>query len=272
MSTFLFVPATRLDRVAKAVASGADNIIIDLEDAVFDADKGELYQALREFASGWDWVVFDRIWLRTVNARHADFVGDVRLLHFPFYGVVLPKVQGADDVRALSALTDKPILAVVECAKGVLAIPQIAGAGVWAMSYGCLDLATSLGVSVGTPSAQVLFDRVRTELLLHSVANGLHAPIESIYPDFRDDVGLTAYVKHWQEFGFGGQLLIHPKQVSVVQSLSFDEQRLAFAQKIIAHHDTTGDVIFAIDGVMVDLPLITWAGDYVARFKNHKRV
>lgn len=266
MSTFLFVPATRLDRVAKAVASGADNIIIDLEDAVFDADKGELYQALREFASGWDWAVFDRIWLRTVNARHADFVGDVRLLSLPFFGVVLPKVQGADDVRTLSALTDKPILAVVECAKGVLAIPQIAGAGVWAMSYGCLDLATSLGVSVGTPSAQVLFDRVRTELLLHSVAHGLHAPIESIYPDFRDDVGLAKYVQYWQAFGFGGQLLIHPKQVSVVQGLSFDEQRLAFAHKIIAHHQTTNEVIFAIDGVMVDLPLITWAGDYVARF------
>ncbi|MDO4451069.1 MAG: CoA ester lyase [Moraxella sp.] len=271
MPTFLFVPATRLDRVAKAVASGADNIIIDLEDAVMDADKDELYHALGEFAMSWDWQAFDKIWLRIVGVRHQDFAGDVRLLHLPFYGVVLPKVQSASDVATLSALTDRPILAVVECAKGVLAIPQIAGAGVWAMSYGCLDLATSLGVIIGTPSAQVLFDRVRTELLLHSVANKLHSPIESIYPDFRDDVGLTAYVKHWQEFGFGGQLLIHPKQVATVQALSFDEKRLAFAQKIATHHDTTGEVVFAIDGVMVDLPLITWAGDYVARFTNHKR-
>ncbi|WP_066803003.1 HpcH/HpaI aldolase/citrate lyase family protein [Moraxella oblonga] len=266
MQNFLFVPATRLDRVAKAVATGVDNVIIDLEDAVFDSDKNELYQSLQAFCQEWDWTSFDKIWLRIVGVRHADFMADVALLDLPFFGVVLPKVQNADDVQKLTNFTNKPILAMIECANGVLNVPNIAQSGIWGLSYGCLDLATSLGVSVSTPSAQVLFDKVRTELLLHSAVNGLNSPIESVYPDFDDDGGFKRYVKHWQDFGMGGQLLIHPKQVKMLHLLRLDKNRLAFAQKITAHHQSTGEVVFAIDGQMVDLPVINWAKDYVASF------
>lgn len=272
MTSFLFVPSDRLDRVAKAVDSGADNVIIDLEDAVFGADKGEIYQSLTEFAQTWDWTRFERIWLRTVGVRHADFMNDVAMLDLPFFGVVLPKVQSPYDVAFLKSFANKPVIAVIENAKGVVSIPSIAKSGVWAMSYGCLDLAVSVGVTVGTPSAQVFFDRVRTDLLLHSVINDINPPIETIYPDFGDDDGLVAYIKRWQDLGFRGQLFIHPKQVKVYQTMSFDGDKLTLAQKIIAHHKETRQAVFAIDGQMVDLPVIQWAYDYVGRWGDDKGI
>ena len=265
--TYLFVPATCLDRVAKAVASGADNVIIDLEDAVMGQDKAALYQALMDFFDTWDWQAFDNIWLRINGVSHADFVSDVALAErLPIYGVILPKVRRADDILTLKAHTDKPVIAMIECALGVLNICKIAKAGVWALSYGCLDLAVSVGVAVGTSSAQMFFDRVRTDLLLHSVINGINPPIESIYPDFRDDDGLMACIKHWQNLGLGGQLFIHPKQVATFQAVSFDKDKLTFAKKVLAHYEQTCQAVFAIDGQMVDMPVISWAREYVKRW------
>lgn len=267
MRTFLFVPASRLERVPKAVASGASDVVIDLEDAVLDTPKSTIYQALDEFCKTWDWQKFSRIWLRVSGVRHGDFESDVRCLS-EFFGVVLPKVQSADDIWRLKALTDKPIIAMIECAKGVLDVANIAKTPIWAMSYGGLDLAKSLGMTTGTPSANLMFDRVRTELVLWSVACGLNPPIETVYADFVDDDGLLLFVQKWRDLGFGGQFLIHPRQVATAKKALIDPNRLAFAQKVVAHASATGQAVFAIDGQMVDLPVIDWARDYLANCQS----
>lgn len=268
--TFLFVPATRLDRVAKAVERGADCVIIDLEDAVIGADKDTLRGEVARFCQSWDWQTFGDVWLRINAVRHVDFAADVALAKIlPICGVVLPKTISADEVNVAYAHAQKPIIAVIECAHGLLGVADIAQAkGVWALSYGCLDLAQSFGMTYGTPSADGVFDRVRMDLLLHSAVNGLHPPIETIYPDFSDDVGLVQRVKAWRDLGFGGQLLIHPKQVATVKQHLFDQKQLDFAKKVIAHHQATGEAVFAIDGQMVDMPVIRWAGEYVAQVKK----
>ncbi|MDO4699408.1 MAG: CoA ester lyase [Moraxella sp.] len=265
-SSYLFVPADRLDRVAKAVDSGADNVIIDLEDAVIGQSKEQLYQSLSDFCQSWDWQAFDKIWLRINGVFHPDFAGDVALVQrLLIYGVVLPKVRHADDVLTLKQHTNKPVIAMVECAKGVLNIAHIAKAGVWAMSYGCLDLAVSAGVAVGTPSARLFFDRVRTDLLLHSLANDISPPIETIYADIGDETGFGQNVQAWQDLGFGGQLLIHPKQVAIIKQMGVDKDKLAFAKKVVAHYKQTRQAVFSIDGQMVDMPVIRWANDCVAQ-------
>ena len=268
-SSYLFVPASRLDRVAKAVDSGADNVIIDLEDAVIGQDKTALYQALIRFFGAWDWQAFDKIWLRINSVSHPDFAGDVALVEqLAIYGVVLPKVRHADDVLTLKGQTNKPVIAMIECAKGVLNVGHIAKSGVYALSYGCLDLATSLGVALHSPSAKLLFERVKMELLLYSSANELALPIETIYADIGDDVGFEQNVQAWQDFGFGGQLLIHPKQVAIIKQMDKDKGKLAFAKKVVAYYEQTRQAVFAIDGQMVDMPVIRWASDYVAQSKK----
>lgn len=267
--SFLFVPADRLDRLPKAVATGVGAVIIDLEDAVVGADKASLRQTLLAQLQAWDYQAFGQIWLR-INAVSTDeFADDVALLgQLPHLsGVLLPKVAYAHEVQTLANHTDKPIIAMIESATGLLNIADIAKVqGLTALSYGVLDFLVSMGVKVDSTAGRLMCDKIRTELVLHSCANGLNPPIETIYPDFHDEAGLVACIRHWQAFGFGGQLLIHPKQVATLLATQKHDDELSFAKKVLDHHDTTGEAIFAIDGQMVDLPVITWAKAQLNRY------
>lgn len=258
-TTYLFVPATRLDRVAKAFDSGADAIIIDLEDAVEGVGKSEARQALIEA----DKIFKQSYWLRINSASTPDYGHDVAMVQGLCHvqGLLLPKAESALSVTALHQATSLPIIAAIETAKGVLSIADIATAnGLFAMTYGCLDLAKSLGMTIGTPSAQVVLDKIRTDLLLHSSVCNLSAPIETIFADFHDDLGVATFAKYAQNFGFGGQLLIHPKQVMPIkQATRPDEKMLDFAKKVIDLHQRTGQAVFCVEGKMVDKPVIEWA-------------
>lgn len=259
---FLFVPATRLERVSKAVNSGADAVIIDLEDAVAGEDKAIIREHLHDFLMHWDWQGFSRLWLRINGTQTEAFAQDIQLIHdIPqLAGVALPKVNDKAMVEQLTTLTDKPVIAMIESATGVLNIGSIAGAkGVFALSYGCLDLLTSLGITPHTHAADVMMDKIRTELVLHSSHHGLHPPIETIFPDFDNPEQFLAFANHAQAFGFGGQLLIHPKQVATLKQLLTNPKSLAFAKKVVEIYESTHQAVFAVDGQMVDMPVILWA-------------
>lgn len=261
--SYLFVPATRLDRVTKAFDSGATAVIIDLEDAVLGTDKMALRDELRAFLGVWDFNSCGELWLRINGANTADCEQDLSLVNefAKLSGILLPKVETAQDVQTVAKLTDKPIIAMLESAKGLLNAPDIAKVkGLFALSYGCLDMFYSLGVIPNSKGADILLNRVRTDLLLYSAVNGLSAPIETIFTDFHDETGLTDYVQAWQSLGFGGQLLIHPKQVATMnKALQFDKATLEFAQKVLTTYQDSGQAVFSVDGHMVDMPLILWA-------------
>ncbi|OAU96572.1 HpcH/HpaI aldolase/citrate lyase family protein [Moraxella catarrhalis] len=265
---FLFVPATRLDRVPKARDSGADKIIIDLEDAVADDQKQDVRTALRAF----DATAQHSYWLR-INASHtAEYHLDIACIKQlnNLAGVLLPKCQNALQVESLHHQINTPVIAMIETAVGIANIANIATSkGLWAMSFGRLDLMHELGVRLGSQASELIFDKIRADLLIHSVANSLNPPIETIFAEFDNEAGLRACVRHWSDFGFGGQLLIHPKQITTVrQVLKMGEDELAFAQAIYQKHQETGDTVFAIDGKMVDLPLIHWANHLLKTAKN----
>ncbi len=203
------------------------------------------------------------LWLRINGADTADCEQDLSLVNefAKLSGVFLPKVETAQDVKTVAKLTDKPIIAMLESAKGLLNTPDIAKVkGLFALSYGCLDMFYSLGVIPNSKGADILLNRVRTDLLLYSAVNGLSAPIETIFTDFHDEDGLADYVQAWQSLGFGGQLLIHPKQVATMnKALQFDKATLDFAQKVLTTYQDSGQAVFSVDGHMVDMPLILWA-------------
>ncbi len=258
---YLFVPAIRLDRVPKAVATGADVVIIDLEDAVAHDQKVDVRAQLIEF----DATSNHRYWLR-VNASHqSDHAYDLQCVAKlnKVDGIVLPKCQNPEQVEYLHQATGLPVIAVVETPVGVANIAKIATAhGLYAMSFGCLDLLHSHGVRMGSQAAATLFDKIRCDLLVHSLANGVRPPIDAVFVDFDDEDGLIDCVRHWADFGFGGQMAIHPKQIAIMkQALATSDDERIFAQKILAEYQRTGDTVFAIDGRMVDLPLILWAKD-----------
>lgn len=264
--SWLFVPATRPERFIKAVSSGADAVILDLEDAVGVIEKSQARQNVAQFMKNRSIAnSFESngpsLWLRLNNDSQLE--EDLQLCqlltkHQVLTGVVLPKVTNVLPIqRTFKALT-LPIVVQIESAQGITKLSDIAESeGVMAISYGRLDISNQLNLRVGSRAEQDFFDHLRIKLLLTSHTHGLIAPIESVYPDFKNEQGMTTTASYVSDLGFSGMLCIHPSQVAIVnQAFEATADQLAFATKVTEHYQQTGDSIFAIEGVMVDLPVI----------------
>lgn len=255
--SWLFVPATRIDRVAKAFASGADAVIIDLEDAVALVDKAQARLAIEDYYNS---PAYQPLWLRINQATSSEFANDVALCQrLPnLAGIILAKAEQAADIEHLYQHTDLAVVALIETAVGLYQVDAMAKAlGLVAFSYGFLDLCNDLRVQVGTAAADIVANQLRYQLLVSSRANQLSAPIDSIYADFKDEAGLKDRVTLWSQMGMSGMLCIHPKQVTIVQqALQPTEQQLDFAKKVIAEFERSGQAVFKIDGNMVDAPVV----------------
>ena len=255
--TWLFVPATRIDRVSKAFASGADAVIVDLEDAVSGVDKAEARKALRSYYDSND---YHPIWVRINQAGSEDFEEDLKICQqMPqLAGLILPKAEQAADIEQLHHAIGLPIIALIETALGLYQIDSMAkSSGLLAFSYGFLDLCNDLQVQVGTAAADIIANQIRYQLLLTSKVHSLLAPIDTVYTDFDDDKGLEQRVQLWSQMGMSGMLCIHPKQVAVVQqSLQPTDDEIDFAKRVLEEYEQSGQAVFKIDGNMVDAPVI----------------
>lgn len=255
--TWLFVPATRIDRVAKAFASGANAVIVDLEDAVAKADKVQARKDLQVYYDSQD---YQPIWIRINQANSNDFVEDLELCQqMPnLAGLILPKAEQAADIEKVHKATGLPIIALIETALGLYQVDRLAKTtGLLAFSYGFLDLCNDLKVQVGTAAADMIANQIRYQLLLTSKVNNLLAPIDTVYTDFNDEKGLSKRVQLWSQMGMSGMLCIHPKQVAVVQkSLQPTDAEIDFAKRVVEEYEQSGQAVFKIDGNMIDAPVI----------------
>lgn len=271
-TALLFVPATRPDRFDKALATGAQ-LIIDLEDAVHHDDKAVARQIIKDFDKQGK-----PYWVRT-NAPTGldiqpcdDYATDVALLknckHLT--GILIPKAQTNTAITYAYEALGVRIIAMIETAAAMADIKTIAQSrGLFALSFGRLDLGTSLGITEGSIEAEIVFDRLRCDMVLYSALNLLARPIETIFTKIDDTDSLILSATHAYQMGFGGQLCIHPKQVACVKACYLPcDDKIAFAQKVAAHFEKTADTVFVIEGMMVDLPIITWAKTTLAALKN----
>ena len=255
--TWLFVPATRIDRVEKAFASGADTVIVDLEDAVALEDKTDARKALQQYHDSDN---YQPVWVRINKASSEEFFKDIILCQtMPnLAGVLLAKAEQISDIESVHQLTNLPVIALLESAIGLYQIDSMAKAvGLAAFSYGFLDLCNDLHVQVGTPAADIIANQIRYQLILTSKVHQLSPPIDTIYPDFHNEVGLSERVKLWSQMGMSGMLCIHPKQVAIVQqALQPTDKALLFAQRVVEEYERSRQAVFKIDGEMVDAPVI----------------
>ncbi len=251
----LFVPATRPERIPKALASGADVVIVDLEDAVAESLKVEARGDLDRFLSANPQA---SVLVRINAARHVQQAEDLKLCaaRAGVIGVLLPKVESAAQV-AVAAASGKPVWPIIESARGLAALAEIAAAnGVERLSFGALDLGLDLGLASGTPGAERILDQARYALLLQSRLVGLAAPLDSVFPDIKNLPGLARFAADARDMGFGGVLCIHPSQVAVVhETLMPSVDELAWAQRILSA-GASGEGVFVVDGEMVDAPVI----------------
>lgn len=263
--SFLFVPAIDIHRVPKAFARGADAVIIDLEDAVSESVKRQSRQNVVDYLSSQD---AKPVWVRINASGSAYQARDIDTLKsLPpdalanVAGVFVPKAEKANDIESVRHALGKPIIALVETPVGIANIPELAKAhGLIALTYGFLDICEKLGVRADSEAGQMVANQIRYSLLLHSKLNHLIAPLECVYPPFNDDAGLSQRITWCMDLGFSGMLCIHPNQVAIVNELARPTaEQLAFAKKVAGHYQATGLAAFAIDGQMVDTPVIVQA-------------
>lgn len=257
MRSALFVPGNRPERYAKALAAGADAVIIDLEDAVEADAKDAAREHIARFAAENPQARF------LVRGNAADtpwFEADMALCgaHEAITGVVLPKAESAAQLNRVRALTGKSIIPIVESAQGVLSLEELAAAqGVERLAFGYLDLMLDTGTRPDTHGARLLLDHIRCRILLCSAAAGIQAPLDGVHPDFRDAETLSNIAIQVRDMGFAGVLCIHPTQVKAVHAaFAPSEQERDWARRVVAEFDRTGSAAFQIDGKMVDAPVI----------------
>ena len=254
----LFVPGNRPERFAKALASGADAVIVDLEDAVAPQDKATAREHLAQFLlQHGDARVLVRVNAAGTDEHEADL--ELCRAHPGIGAVMLPKAESAAQVDRVAAV-GKPVWPIIESALGVLWVGPIAAcAGVQRLTFGALDLALDLGMNAGTAAAECVFDQTRFALLVHSRVNGLEPPLDSVYPAFEDDSGLAEAMRRGRDMGLGGALCIHPRQVPVVNAaMAPSAEEKAWAQRVVSAA-ASGGAAFTVDGAMVDAPVLNRA-------------
>ncbi len=247
--SLLFVPADRPDRYATAAASGADAIIVDLEDAVSPDAKQSAREALcRRGALPQGIPTFVR-----VNGRatrwHADDVRAVSTLAVA--GVFLPKAEGATELLALS--TDLPrvsIVAMIESARGLAAVREIAGVeAVARVAFGSYDFCADIG-ALHTRDALLA---ARSEIVLASRIHHLPPPIDGVSTSIDDAKAVEDDARYARALGFGGKLCIHPRQIPAVRhGFAPSTPELAWARRILAAED---EGAVSVDGELVDAPI-----------------
>jgi citrate lyase subunit beta/citryl-CoA lyase len=214
MLTWLYVPGDRPDRFAKAVASGADTVILDLEDAVHPTRKAYARSAVAEFCAHRHEVP---VQVRINALGSAEAAADLAAVAGAagLAGLRLPKVQSPDEVVGVA--TGLPgeveVHCLIESALGVEQAYAIATAhpAVTSIALGEADLRADLGMS---DDAGLAYARGR--VVLAARAAGLPAPAMSVYPDVRDLDGLAVSCRTGRSLGFVGRAAIHPRQLPVI--------------------------------------------------------
>lgn len=258
--SFLFVPATRPERIAKAVASGTDVVIVDLEDAVGPADKPAARSALLAWLDdnpGQPVVV-------RINAAGTEWheVDLAACRHPGVAGVMLPKAETAAAMAHAHAASTRPLLPIVETAAGLAALPRIATApGCCRLVFGKLDLAVELDLVPDEADAEELvFLPYRAQLVIASRLADLPPPVDGVFTAIGAAEALAAYARRARRHGFGGQLLIHPSQVeAVTAAFTPAAAEVDWARAVLAATDAAGGGVVVVEGRMVDAPVIARA-------------
>jgi len=263
LRSMLFVPADRPERFAKAVASGADAIILDLEDSVTVGRKADARKAVQEWLrSGQNTTTLVR-----VNSIDSDLIADdlAALADCPPAGIILPKAEGSASVKALFALWGQasmpPVLPIAtETAAAIFELGSFrdVSSKLVGISWGAEDLPAAIGARSSRDDAGQLlppYVLARSLTLFAAHAAGV-AALETVYPNIDDMEGLAAYVADAARDGFTGMLAIHPRQVAVINAgFTPSDAEIAHAAAIVqAFVDNPGAGVLKVEGKMVDAP------------------
>ena len=269
--TYLFVPGNRPERFNKALASGADRVIVDLEDAVAPADKTTAQKAISDWLPTLSLADLTKVVVRINDANSSWYASDLLWLNgLSLSTVMLPKCESALSVTQVASALKTPaqnsalnsasqmrcIIALIESAKGLAALSQICAAPeLERIAFGSIDYALDLDLPSGNHASAAL-EYAACAIAVASKAAGLAKPIAGVTAAL-DTVQVASAMQHELGLGFGAKLCIHPMQISAVHDVAKPSAtQIIWAQRVVAawhEHGAAGAI--QVDEEMVDKPV-----------------
>jgi citrate lyase subunit beta/citryl-CoA lyase len=276
MRSFLFVPADSERKLARGPESGADALILDLEDSVVPANRPVARRLARGFLDASGSAGFRR-WVR-INPLASGAALDDLAATVPGKpeGILLPKCV-PDDLRTLDHYLSafETAASVPLCGIRIIAIATETPAAMFALgnyagvsprlegiTWGAEDLAACIGGN--NRRLDGIYDdvyRLARSLCLLAAAAARVTPIDTIFTDFKDEAGLTAECAAARRSGFTAKMAIHPAQIPVInRAFTVSDDELAWARKVVSLFAANPDAgTIALDGRMIDRPHLTLA-------------
>lgn len=258
--SLLFVPAVHPDRYFKALATGTDAVCLDLEDGVAPGAKDEARVAALSVLANRAPTraeVSLRINDPKTNFGQCDLDALLGAAVRPD-ALMLPKVSGADDVRAVEATIgarglDLPLIVQIETAQGVASAIEIgtASTNVSALFFGAIDLSAELGCAVEWDALVY----ARSQVVLAAAVAGV-AALDSPFIDVPALDALREESRRARRLGFVGKAAIHPSQVSVIQgSFSPTADEVAWARKVVTAYEANQGGVLLVEGQLIERPV-----------------
>ena len=265
--SFLFVPGNRPERFLKALQSGADAVILDLEDAVPLAEKASARETICR-QSPQLLVLKVPLVVRINAADSAAWPQDLAALAGlqGLAAVMVPKAESADTLRqAHEALAGVAVLPLIESAAGYEALPRIAAApGVLRLALGHIDFMADTGMQCSDDQRELA--PLRFAMATATRLQRLAPAIDGVTVDIDDAQALREDAQRALRFGFGAKLCIHPRQVAGVHAaLAPSAEQLDWARRVLAADAASGGAAVQLDGRMVDAPVVLQARRTIAR-------
>lgn len=278
--SLLFAPGDDPRKLNKAVQSNADVVILELEDGVALDRKALARSTVREAATALDFGRRDKL-IRVNDVTTPFFEGDVReTIDARPDGYVLPKVESPADVQRMCNLMDEAearngwsagsigLIVMIETPRGILNLREICESTprLRAIIFGADDYASYIGAIRTRAATEVLY--ARGAVVNACGAYGLHA-IDMVFTDLNDAAGLEQECALGRQLGFAGKQVIHPKQIDTVnRCFAPSEEEVAWARRVVDGFRASHGSAFALDGKMIDLPVMRQAERVLAQIDS----
>jgi citrate lyase subunit beta/citryl-CoA lyase len=293
LRSWLFIPGDSDKKLGKADATGADALILDLEDSVDAANRPAARKKVRAFL---DARPADRrtsqLWVRINPLETPEALNDLAaVVGGAPDGIIQPKIHGPDDVLRLSHYLDalearegvpaghvRILPVATETALAPLRLGEFAGMPLprlYGLTWGAEDLSAAIGAATNLDEATgawaLTYRWARSAMLLAAKAAGVEA-VETIDVNFRDTEGLRKSSRAALREGFSGRMAIHPDQVAPINAaFAPSPEDVAFAQRVIAAFDAqSGTGTVGMDGRMLDMPHLKQARQVLATHERYR--
>jgi citrate lyase subunit beta/citryl-CoA lyase len=284
LRSLLFVPGNDSRKLQKAGSAGADLVVIDLEDAVAEAEKTAARELVAEAVPSLS--AHARVAVRVNGIETGRLQDDIASVAAAagLAAIVVPKVEAVDTLAAVDVELDRArarevgLLALVETPLGIARCEDILASGpprtITAM-LGTADFTAALGVDPSDEGVELLYARQR--LIVAARAAGMPGPIDGPYLRLDDSDGLIADTRRSRGLGFQGRVALHPRQVDPINQAysELSDEQLGAAERIVSafeEAEAAGIASIRVDGRFVDYPVYELARAQLRRHAAYRRV